>query len=207
MKKRSMVLVALVLILLVAAVLFSRRAPSSSETPATATVPGAPAAGTPSAPATGLPGQAAGTPPPWAAGGGGVPTLPQAGSPINGLPSPAGSAAGVPYDRKALEKMQQELAASMRAGQQPDPKQVEALLNELKQKHGPTVAGVNLDVVIKNLQIAQQMQALAFEIQRETVKPGGGDSKRMQGYMQQLTKLQSQLGGDITVPKTPEVTK
>lgn len=103
--------------------------------------------------------------------------------------------------------MQQELANAMRDGKQPDPKKVAEMLTRLKEKHGSTVAGVNLDAVISNLQTATEMQALALEIQHESAKPGGGDGKKMQGYVAQLTKLQSRMRMDISVPQKPEATK
>ncbi len=67
--------------------------------------------------------------------------------------------------------------------------------------------GVNLDAVISNLQTAQEIQALAQEIQQESAKPGGGDGKKMQAYVAQLTKLQSRMRMDISVPQKPEATK
>lgn len=132
---------------------------------------------------------------------------PQAGSPPLDRAMAGASAEKRQRDLKELEEMQKDLTASMRGGQAPDPKKVEAMLNQLKQKHGSTVAGVNLDVVIKNLQVAQELQVLALEIQRESAKPGGGDKQKMQAYIAQLTKLQSQLRTDITVPPTASAAK
>lgn len=103
--------------------------------------------------------------------------------------------------------MQQQISVAMRGGQQADPKHVEALLLQLKSKHGSTVAGVNLDVVIGNLQVAQEIQVLALEMQRESAKPGGGDNKKMQGLLEQLTKLQLRLRTDISVPQVPAAKK
>jgi hypothetical protein len=70
----------------------------------------------------------------------------------------------------------------------------------LKQKHGAMVGGVNLDLVMNNLQVSQDIQALALEMQRESAKSGGGNSKKMQAYLSQLQTLQSQLRLDISTP-------
>lgn len=199
MKKRLMALVALVLVLLAVAIVVSWRNSSTSES-----MPGsggsvAPSVATPSAPAASLPRAGDGVPPPWATGTP-SPAPAQAQNQLNSQPMPAAPAAAA---QRELEKMQQELAASVRDGKQPDPKKVAEMLNLLKEKYGSTVAGVNLDAVISNLQTAQEMQALALEIQHESAKPGGGDSKKMQGYVAQLTKLQSRMRMDISVPQKP----
>ena len=202
LNKRMASLVALVLVLLAAAVMFGRRGPATPETVPAAMTPATPSVASPSVPG-GPPSRPGDGVPPWAAGGVQAPSLALPGdSPVS-----TGSAAAAQRDLQELEKMQQELADSMRGGQQPDPKRVEALLNQLKQKHGSTVAGVNLDVVISNLQVAQEIQVLALDMQRESVKPGGGDIKKMQGYVGQLTKLQSRLRTDVSVSPAPQVTK
>ena len=204
LNKRTMALVALVLVLLAVAIMFGRRGPATA--PA-AMNPAAPSVANPSVPggASSRPGD--GVPPPWAAGGVQPPSVALPGQALGGPPVSAASAAAAQRDLQELQRMQQELAESMRGGQQPDPKRVEALLNQLKQKHGSTVAGVNLDVVISNLQVAQEIQVLALDIQRESAKPGGGDFKKMQGYVAQLTKLQSRLRTDVSAPQVHPAAK
>lgn len=204
MNKRFMALVALVLALLAIVIAVGWQTSSPSEPrPASAV---APSPAVPSAPAANLPRAGDGTPPPWATGGTPPPSLAQADKPLNGLPMASGPAA-TQRELKELETMQQELAGALRDGKQPDPKKVAELLTRLKEKHGATVNGVNLDAVISNLQTAQEIQALAQEIQQESAKPGGGDGKKMQAYVAQLTKLQSRMRMDISVPQKPEATK
>lgn len=205
LSKRFMALVALVLVLLAVAIVLIQRGPSTAEPKPGLAASVAPLLAPQSAPAANMPRAAEGVPPPWATGA--TPSLAQADKPLNGQPMAAGPATASQRELKELEKLQQELTESMREGKQPDPKKVAEMLNRLKEKHGSTVVGVNLDAVISNLQTAQDMQALALEIQHESGKPGGGDSKKMQGYIAQLTKLQSRMRMDISVPQKPEASK
>lgn len=207
MNKRLMALVALVLVLLAVAIVLIQRGPSTAQPKPGSAASVAPSLAPQSAPAANMPRAAESALPPWATRATASPSLAQADKPLNGQPMTAGPAAASQRELKELEKLQQELTDSMRDGKQPDPKKVAEMLNRLKEKHGSTVAGVNLDAVISNLQTAQDMQALALEIQHESGKPGGGDSKKMQGYIAQLTKLQSRMRMDISVPQKPEASK
>ena len=207
LNKRMMALVALVLVLLAVAIVFGRSGPAAPATAPAAMTPTVPSVANPSV-SGGAPSRPSeGVPPPWAAGGVQSPSVALPGQALGGPLVSAASAAAAQRDFQELEKMQQELADSMRGGQQPDPKRVEALLNQLKQKHGSTVAGVNLDVVISNLQVAQEIQVLALDMQRESAKPGGGDIKKVQVYVEQLTKLQSRLRTDVSAPQVQPAAK
>jgi hypothetical protein len=205
--KRALALVALVVVLLAAAVWFGRPGISNSETPATVAQPGARPVATPMTPGTDSSRPGPGSPAPWAAGGSSLPPQQQSGMPDKNQPAPAGTAASAPHELKELEKMQQALAESMRGGKQPDTRQVLELLNQMKQKYGSTAGGVNLDAVITNLQVAQDIQVVAVEMQTESAKSGGGDRKKLQSSMEKLTKLQSQLRTDIAAPNTLGNTK
>ena len=207
MNKRSMAVFALILLLLVVAVFIGSR--GSSGTASTPVAPGstAPSAAAPVMPGVGGPRPGDTAPPPWATGSGQAPSVAPGAAILSGQPSPADKAAAAKRESRGVEQMQLEIAEMLRDGKQPDPKRVAELLTSLKQKHGAIVAGVNLDVVLNNLQVAQEIQTLALEIQRESGKPGGGDSKKMQAYAAQLTKLQAQMRMDITVPQKPAAAK
>lgn len=207
MNKRSMAVVALILLLLVVALYFGSRGLSRTGSTPVAAVPTAPSATTPPAPGVGVPRSGDSAPPPWATGSGQASSVAPGAAVLSGQPSPADKAAAAQRESRELERMQLEIAEMLRDGKQPDPKRVAAMLTSLKQKHGAIVAGVNLDVVLNNLQVAQEIQTLALEIQRESSKLGGGDSKKMQAYVAQLTKLQAQMRMDITVPQKPAVAK
>jgi murein L,D-transpeptidase YcbB/YkuD len=147
--------------------------------------------------------------PPWAASISVQSTLPATANPTpleSALNSPA-SAVGAQQNLIKLKTMQQELAASMRDGKQPDPKKVVALLTEIKRTNGSTVAGVNLDAVLNNLEQSQKIQALAIEIQHENAKPGGPDKKVLAAHFEKLKQLQSQLRMDISAPQKTEAAK
>ena len=207
MNKRSMAVAALILLLLAVALYFALRGSSVTGRAPVAAVPTVPSASTSAVPGIGgsRPGDSA--PPPWATGSGQAPSVAPGAAVLSGQPSPADKAAAAQRESKELEQMQLEIAEMLRNGKQPDPKRVAEMLTSLKQKHGAIVAGVNLDVVLNNLQVAQEIQTLALEIQRESSKPGGGDSKKMQAYVAQLTKLQAQMRMDITVPQKPVAAK
>lgn len=208
LSKRITAGVALVVVLLGITVVLGWRGVVMPETVPAAITPMKPSAVTP--PLTGghSPRPDDGTvPPPWAGGVVLPPSLAQPGQIGDRSLGAASSSAVNQRDLQQLEKMQQELTQAMQGGQQPDPKQVEALLNQLKQKHGSTVAGINLDVVIINLKVAQEIQVLALDMQRESAKPGGGDIKKMQAYVEQLTKLQLRLRTDVSAPQTSPTAK
>jgi hypothetical protein len=150
------------------------------------------------------------TPPPWATSSAngsvngavtgtnnGVPN----GSSVTGVRTPAQRQLDVAAREKELQDMQQfqlELQQATVNGK-PDPKKMIEVFERLKQTRGPVVGGVNVDVMINNLEKAQQMQDLAAEIQKEANKGGTQDPKKMQDYMDRLRKLQSQLRTDVMV--------
>lgn len=198
MNKKLMAVAVSALVLLSAAVLFGSRDPAPEPAPrAAAAKAPAPAA----RPAAGLPQpRNDNAPSPWAAHAP-VATLPGAATPRDSAALPSPQLAQ--RDLKELEKIKMELSDAMRDGKQADPKKVVEALVKLKQMNGSAVSGVNLDAVINNVEKAQEMQALALEMQRESNKPGGPDRKALLAYVEQLKKLQAQVRTDFSVPQKP----
>lgn len=97
-----------------------------------------------------------------------------------------------------LQKFQDELLGTVQSGN-PDPKRLKEILTRLKQTQGNTVGGVNVDVLLNNLEKSQQIQDVAAQLQKESQKPGGPDQKKMQDYMDSLKKLQAQMRTDVMV--------
>lgn len=203
MNKRSMAVAALILLLLVVTLYFGFRDLSSTGSTPIAAVPTVSLANKPPSPGVEVPLPDGGAPPPWAAGTTQPPSTAPGTSAFSGQALPADRATAAQRESRELEQMQLEISEMLRDGKQPDPKRIAEMLTSLKQKHGAVVAGVNLDAVLNNLQVAQEIQTLALEVQREGNKPGGGDSKQMQAYVAQLTKLQAKMRMDITVPQKP----
>lgn len=212
LNKRFIAAVIVLLVLLVGVILLVRWDTSNSPSASGSAAPRIPAFTRPAAPNPGLAAQALpdnGKQPPWAAGLSVPPTLPATANPAplkSAQRSPA-NAAGAQQNLIKLKTMQQDLAASIRDGKQPDPKKVVALLTEIKRTNGSTVAGVNLDAVLNNLEQSQKIQALAVEIQHETAKSGGPDKKVLAAYFEKLKQLQSQLRMDISAPQKTEAAK
>lgn len=118
-------------------------------------------------------------------------------------PAPAAGAAVTALERqRALEKMQVDLASAARDVNHTDPKKVIALLTEMKKTYGSTVAGVNLDAMLNNVEKAQAMKIVAENIQLEAKKPGGPNRAALLAEMEQLKQLQAQMRTDISVPQT-----
>ena len=148
------------------------------------------------------------TPPPWANGaqsgtGNAAANAANAanGTANTGVRTPAQRQLEVAAREKELQDMQQfqrELQQATVNGK-PDPKKMIEVFERLKQTRGSVVGGVNVDVMINNLDKAQQMQDLAAEIQKEANKGGAQDPKKMQDYMDRLRKLQGQLRTDVMV--------
>lgn len=97
-----------------------------------------------------------------------------------------------------LQKFQDELLATVQSGN-PDSKRLKEILTRLKQTQGNTVGGVNVDVLLNNLEKSQQIQDVAAQLQKESQKPGGPDQRKMQEYMDSLKKLQAQMRTDVMV--------
>jgi hypothetical protein len=199
MNKRMYAAAALVLALLIAAFLLGRSTQVSPDFPQIAPTPATPPMDQQPIPGAIVP-SPGGSPPPWAIGNTGTPSsLP---APMDAQPAAPVQPGAVPrLDAKEMERMQQEISALQSSGKPPDPKRVEEMLTTLRQTHGPIAGGINLDIVINNLQVSQKMQTLALDMQAESNKPGGGSTAKMQGYMEQLNKLQSQMRTDITAGK------
>ena len=148
------------------------------------------------------------TPPPWA-NGGQIGTGNAAANAANAANGTANTGVRTPAQRQldvaAREKELQDMQQFQRELQQatvngkPDPKKMIEVFERLKQTRGSVVGGVNVDVMINNLDKAQQMQDLAAEIQKEANKGGAQDPKKMQDYMDRLRKLQGQLRTDVMV--------
>lgn len=114
---------------------------------------------------------------------------PWAGAPISGAPGvvpPATSAVTPSPDRP------QNIA------------QLDAMLDAMQRENGSSVVGgVKIDVLRANLAKAEQLQALAKQIEAESLKPNGGDLQVMQGYLKQLQALQGQLRMDFMAEPAP----
>lgn len=204
MNKRLYGVSVLAVVLLAVVAIFVSRSPPPESAPHTA-APIAPSTATEPAPGANLPPSARTgdtEPAPWIANSAKPPALPGTANPPPGAPALPGMATSAQrqHAQKELEQIRNELAASVRDGK-PDPKKVVEALTRLKQTYGSQVAGVNLDAVINNVEKAQEIQALALKMQSETSKPGGPDQKAVQGYVEQLQKLQAQLRTDISVPQ------
>lgn len=105
-----------------------------------------------------------------------------------------------------LEKLQAEVNASVQNGQ-PDLKKLSATLYKMKETQGSTVGGVNLNALITNLEKAQQIQELAFEMQKESGKGGNSDQKKLDANMKKMQQLQSEMRTDIMVSPTTNANK
>lgn len=105
-----------------------------------------------------------------------------------------------------LEKLQAEVNASVQNGQ-PDLKKLSATLYKMKETQGSTVGGVNLNALITNLEKAQQIQELAFEMQKESGKAGNSDQKKLDANMKKMQQLQSEMRTDIMVSPTTNANK
>ncbi len=200
MNKRTFAAVAVVLALLVAAFLLGRSTQLSPGLTQVAPAPATPSMAQPPIPGSIAPIPGGNAPPPWAAGNTETPS--PLSAPMDAQPAaPVVPDAAPRLDAKEMERMQQEISALQSSGKPPDPKRVVEMLTTLRQTHGPIAGGINLDIVINNLQVSQKMQTLALDMQAESTKPGGGNTAKMQGYMEQLNKLQSQMRTDITAGK------
>lgn len=106
---------------------------------------------------------------------------PWAGAPVPAAPSAASAPAALPNRERP-----QNIA------------QLDAMLDQMQRENGSNVVGgVKLDVLRSNLAKAEQLQALAKQIEAESLKPNGGDLQVMQGYLKQLQALQGQLRMDF----------
>lgn len=188
MNKKTMLSVALVLLLLMAGMWWLWREPAAQ--PALPN-PGASAAPTASRQAPALNPSPADTAPPWANANSAAPIAP---------PGVPGSAI---ERQRALEKMQLVIANVARDGNHADPRKVIDMLTQMKALYGPALSGVNLDAMLNNVEKAQAMQTLAENMQLEAKKPGGPDRATLLAEMAQLKTLQGQLRTDISVPRTP----
>jgi hypothetical protein len=204
-KRLWILLAALVsLLAILAGMLWSQRMPADSDPAGARPATAAPAIGALPVPAPLSP-KSDGVDsslPPWAAAGSSATTgsAPTGGSTALSAPTGPSTIQPPPGDAQATEKLAERLAELEQSGAQADPKKIAETLAALKQKHGAMVGGVTLDLVMNNLQVSQDIQALALEMQRESAKSGGGNSKKMQAYLSQLQTLQSQLRLDISTP-------
>lgn len=92
-----------------------------------------------------------------------------------------------------LKAMQMALMKSMQESRRADPKQVDALLVKIKEVTGSsTVNGIDIDALRNHLARAVEIQRVATEMQAEAGKPGGADPKKIKAYAEQLQALQQQ---------------
>lgn len=114
---------------------------------------------------------------------------------------------GADESKKKLEelnKIQAEITANMQNGQ-PDIKKLTATLYKMKQTQGDVVGGVNIGILITNLEKAQQIQELALEMQNNTGKVGSFDQKKQELNLKKMQQLQAEMRTDFVVP--PSVNK
>lgn len=145
------------------------------------------------------------TPSPWANSGNGV-ALPGGDKSVTDMTNADGKndarnsnvVPGKKLTPAELQKFQDELLATVQSGN-PDAKKLKEILTRLKQTQGNTVGGVNVDVLLNNLEKSQQIQDVATQLQKESQKPGGPDQRKMQDYMDSLKKLQAQMRTDVMV--------
>jgi hypothetical protein len=174
---------------------------------------GAPDAGN-AAGATGSAGSGAGAgaaTPPWlAATPATANTSPQGGT---ARPGTAGSAAGLAAGNaaggnakdadktKALENLQQRLAALAAPGRNPSPREVDTLLAELQKQQGSNqVGGVDIGALRGNLARAEEIQRLAHELQAVAQQPGTPNTEKMQQLMSKIQQQQAGLRMDVLAP-------
>lgn len=165
------------------------------------------------APSVAVPAEAD-VPPPWANSKSAqaevrVDGQPRSPSGVSEQPAIAGAprsgAAQSKSDLADINKMQTELLAIVQSGN-PDTKKLAEVLHRLKQTQGANVGGVNVDVLINNLEKSQQLQDLSVEMQKEAQKAGGPDQKKMQENVERLKKIQAQMRTDVMVPNAGAAT-
>lgn len=155
------------------------------------------------------------SPPPWLGSTANGPTIKSVDGNVSNdiLNVPNGTQrqqlTGIEQSKKRLadlEKLQAEVNASVQNGQ-PDLKKLSATLYKMKETQGSTVGGVNLNALITNLEKAQQIQELAFEMQKESGKAGNSDQKKLDANMKKMQQLQSEMRTDIMVSPTTNANK
>jgi hypothetical protein len=104
-----------------------------------------------------------------------------------------------------LQALQQELRSMTSNGQQPDPEAADRILGELIEIQGASViSGVDLNVLRKNLKVAQNIQNLAKALEEEGRKPHP-DGKKMNELRNSIYQEQQSLlsnAGHIISPPT-----
>lgn len=100
-----------------------------------------------------------------------------------------------------LNKIQAEITANMQNGQ-PDINKLKATLYKMKQTQGDVVGGVNIGILINNLEKAQQIQELALEMQNNTGKVGSFDQKKQEINLKKMQQLQAEMRTDFVASPT-----
>jgi cell fate (sporulation/competence/biofilm development) regulator YlbF (YheA/YmcA/DUF963 family) len=103
-----------------------------------------------------------------------------------------------------LNKIQAEITANMQNGQ-PDINKLKATLYKMKQTQGDVVGGVNIGILINNLEKAQQIQELALEMQNNTGKVGSFDQKKQEINLKKMQQLQAEMRTDFVA--SPNINK
>ncbi|GHT90130.1 hypothetical protein AGMMS50289_14630 [Betaproteobacteria bacterium] len=102
-----------------------------------------------------------------------------------------------PADLQRLQGVQQKLRDLTANGRQPEPMEVDPILQELITIQGsPIVGGVDLRVLRQNLLIASKLQKIAYELEAEIKKPNP-DQKKIAALQASLVEEQRGLQMNI----------
>ncbi|MDR0771397.1 MAG: hypothetical protein LBE75_09455 [Burkholderiales bacterium] len=98
-----------------------------------------------------------------------------------------------------LKNLQTRFKEISAGGKTPDIEELDKLLSELVEIQGTSViAGVDLNVLRQNLRVAQEVQALAKEMEAESKKPNP-NSNRILEITKEIQVMQGKLRTDIMV--------
>lgn len=130
-------------------------------------------------------------PPPWSA--------PASSGPSPLAPTDASPAAEpVPARSAALAVIQRQLAELVANGQEPDTKKLDQLLAEVVRVQGsPNIGGVNVEALRHNLGVAEQMKAIATDMQQLSSQGAKADPAQLQAQMARIVELQAQMRVDV----------
>lgn len=129
-------------------------------------------------------------------------TAPSAAMPPPWMNAPGAAApkAANPERVRELRAVQARLSSLMAGGRKPDPKELNAVLDDLIRIQGTTViGGVDFAVLKNNLAKSQEIEALAREMEQVSKQPKP-DAKRIQALMEKIQAAQAGLRSDVMAP-------